>query len=151
MSDDIFTQTNTPVPDVEAKPAPDWTPMADTFAAEEPKTPEVARTEPKAETPAPASRAKIAVPAKKPAPRAEPKVKAPPKAEPAATKKRPIATAKRASPQTRRVVRTRPQTPVNQGVMSLFGNAFRPPAGNATKAAPRRTTTQSTNSAVKAQ
>ncbi|HSB59181.1 MAG TPA: hypothetical protein VLD66_06220 [Methyloceanibacter sp.] len=116
--------------------------------AEEPSAPEVARTEPKAETPAPAPPAKISVPAKKPEPRAEPKVKASAKAEPAATKKRPIATAKRASPQTRRVVRTRPQTAVNQGILSLF--SFRPPAGNA-RAAPRRPATQSATQAVKAQ
>jgi hypothetical protein len=60
-----------------------------------------------------------------------------------------MATAKRASPQTRRVVRTRPQTPVSQGIMSFF--SFRPPAGNAAKAAPRRPATQSTTQAVKAQ
>jgi hypothetical protein len=114
--------------------------------AERPSGPEVARTEPKVETPAPApaSPATVAVPAKKPEPRAEPKVKAPAKAEPAATKKRTNATAKRASPQTRRVVGPRPQAPANQGILSLFDNAFRPPAGNATKAAPRRPTTQST-------
>jgi hypothetical protein len=115
--------------------------------AEEPSAPEVARTEPKAETPAPASPAKISVPAKKPEPRAEPKVKAPAKAEPAATKKRPMVTAKRVNPQTRRVVRTRPQTPLNQGILSFF--AFRPPA--AAKATPRRPATQSTTQAVKAQ
>ena len=114
------------------------------FMAEKPSGPEVARTEPKAETPAPASPATVAVPIKKPEPRAEPKVKAPAKAEPAATKKRTTATAKRASPQTRRVVGTRPQTPANQGILSLFDNAFRPPAGKATKTAPSRPTTQST-------
>jgi len=124
---------------VHAEPAPPEakSPEVGPATAEKPSGPEVARTEPKAETPAPASPATAAVPAKKPEPRAEPKVKAPAKAEPAAT-------AKRASPQTRRVVGTRPQTPANQGILSLFDNAFRPPAGNATKATPRRPPTQST-------
>jgi len=131
---------------VHAEPAPPEakSPEESPATAEKPSGPEVARTEPKAETPAPASPANIAVPAKKPEPRAEPKVKAHAKAAPAAMKKRPNAAAKRASPQTRRVVGTRPQTPANQGILSLFDNAFRPPAGNATKAAPRRPTTQST-------
>jgi nicotinate-nucleotide--dimethylbenzimidazole phosphoribosyltransferase len=131
---------------VHAEPAPTQAnrPEVSPAMAEKPSGPEVARTEPKAETPAPASPATVAVPVKKPEPRAEPKVKAPAKAEPAATKKRTTATAKRASPQTRRVVGTRPQTPANQGILSLFDNAFRPPAGKATKTAPSRPTTQST-------
>jgi hypothetical protein len=60
------------------------------------------------------------------------------KAEPAAAKKRPAAAVKKAAPQTRRVVRTRPQTPMTQGIMSLF--ALRPAAGTAASA--RRPTVQ---------
>jgi hypothetical protein len=131
---------------VRTEPAPSETKSPEDIpaTAEKPNGPEAARTEPKAETPAPASPTTAAVPAKKPEPRAEHKVKAPVKAEPAATKKRTNATAKRASPQTRRVVGTRPQTPANQGILSLFDDAFRPPAGNVTKVTPRRPTTQST-------
>ena len=129
---------------VEPAPPQEKSPEVSPATAEKPSGPEVARTEPKAETPAPASPATAAVPAKKPEPRAEPKVKASAKAEPAATKKRTTATAKRASPKTRRVVGTRPQTPANQGILSLFDNAFRTPAGNATKVTPRRPAAQST-------
>ena len=70
---------------------------------------------------------------KKPAPQATPKAETPAKAkakmEPAAAKKRQAVTAKRTAPQARRVVRGRPQTPTNQGIMSFFGSALKPPAG----------------------
>jgi hypothetical protein len=118
--------------------------------------PEVARANPKEETPEPASPAEglneteptppVAKPAapRKAAPQAAPKAKAPSKgsvkAEPAsakkrpvATAKRPVATAKRPAPQTPRVVR-RPQTSIDQGIMSLF--SLKPPAGTAAKRRP---------------
>jgi hypothetical protein len=73
--------------------------------------------------------------------KAEASVKAKAKAEPAAAKKRPAVTAKRTAPQTRRVVRGRPETPMSQSIMSFFGSARKPPAG--ANASARRPVVQS--------
>jgi hypothetical protein len=69
--------------------------------------------------------------------KAKVQAKAETKAEPAAAKKRATATAKRAAQQTRRVVR-KPQTPVNQGIMSFFGGGLKPQAGTAANTAAKR-------------
>ncbi|HEU0017804.1 MAG TPA: hypothetical protein VFQ31_05545 [Methyloceanibacter sp.] len=117
--------------------------------------PDFARADPNEETPGevspPEDSAEAETPAAPPAPGAEPaaskkpaqaspkqkapsKAKAPAKADPAAAKKRAAATAKRTAPQARRVVRARPQTPLNQGIMSIFGGPRRPQAGAAASA-----------------
>jgi hypothetical protein len=122
--------------------------------------PEVVRADPKEETPpqavpaddaaeaeTPAVPTPVAKPVagKKPAPQAAPKAdaraKAKSKPEPAAAKKSPVVTAKRSAPQTHRVVRGRPQTPMSQSIMSFFGSARKPPAG--ANASARRPVVQS--------
>ena len=139
-----------------APPAP---PISETPQPKPEPEPEVVRADPKEETPQQAAPAEDAaeaeVPAappvakpvagKKPAPQAEPKAEASAKAkaktEPAAAKKRQAVTAKRTAPQTRRVVRGRPQTPISQSIMSFFGSALKPPAG--ANASARRPVVQS--------
>ncbi len=127
-----------------APPAP---PLGETPELKPEPQPEVVRVDPNEETPQPggpeedAAEAEIqAAPTvakpeagKKPAPQTKPKAEASAKAkaktEPAAAKKRQAVTAKRTAPQASRVVRGRPQTPTNQGIMSFFGSALKPPAG----------------------
>jgi hypothetical protein len=129
----------------EASPPPS-TPLSEIPQLKPEPRPEIVRADPSEETPpqaapeedaaeaeTPAARP-IAKPVsgKKPAPQTKPKAeistKAKAKTEPAAAKKRQAVTAKRTAPQ-RRVVRGRPQTPINQGIMSFFGSALKPPAG----------------------
>ena len=108
--------------------------------------PEVVRADPKEETPPQAVPADDAAEAETPAvptpaPKADVRAKAKSKPEPAAAKKSPVVTAKRSAPQTHRVVRGRPQTPMSQSIMSFFGSARKPPAG--ANASARRPVVQS--------
>ena len=130
----------------EASPPP-APPLSDTALPKLESQPEVVRADPDEETPpqsAPEEEAAEAEPpaapslvkpaaGKKPTPQAKPKTevsaKAKAKTEPAVGKKRQAVTAKRAVPQRSRVVRGQPQTPTNQGIMSFFGSALKPPAG----------------------
>jgi hypothetical protein len=86
-----------------------------------------------AETPAAPPPVARPVAGKKPAPQTKPKAEASAKVkaktEPVAAKKRQTVTVKRTAPQRSRVVRGWPQTPANQGIMSFFGSALKPPAG----------------------
>jgi ribonuclease E len=123
-------------------------PVSETLQPKPESQPEMVRADPGEETPpqaaieedaveaeTPAAAPPVARPAagKKPSPQTKPKAevsaKAKAKTEPAAAKKRQTATAKRIAPQRSRVVRGRPQTPMNQGIMSFFGSALKPPAG----------------------
>jgi hypothetical protein len=133
-----------PAPPVSEKPEPKLEPRPDVARAD-PKEETSVQVSPaedstEAETPPSPPVAEPVAP-KKPTPQATPKVKAPAKAEtkadPAAAKKRAAATAKRTAQQTRRVVR-RPQTPVNQGIMSFFGGGLKPQAGTAANTTAKR-------------
>jgi hypothetical protein len=132
---------------MEVSPPPE-PPLSETPKPKPESQPEMVRADPGEETPpqaaleedaveveTPAAAPPDAQPAagNKPSPQAKPKAEASAKAkaktEPVAAKKRQTITAKRPAPQRRRVVRGRPQTPMNQGIMSFFGSALKPPAG----------------------
>lgn len=133
--------------DAEAETEASAPPVSDTPEPKPEPQPEIVRADPKEETPSqeapeedaaeaetPAAPPPVAKPmGGKPAPQAKPKAETPAKAKAKtnseAAKKRQAVTAKRTAPQSRRVVKGRPQTPTNQGIMSFFGSALKPPAG----------------------
>jgi hypothetical protein len=131
----------------EVSPPPE-PPLSETPKPKTESQPEMVRADPGEETPPQAALEEDAVEGEtpaaappdaqpvagnKPSPQAKPKAEASAKAkaktEPVAAKKRQTVTAKRPAPQRSRVVRGRPQTPMNQGIMSFFGSALKPPAG----------------------
>ena len=137
-----------PAPPISETPQPKPEPQPEVVRADpKEETPQAAPAEDAAEAEAPAAPPPVAKPVagKKPAPQAAPKAEASAKAkaktETTAAKKRPVVTAKRPAPQTRRVVRGRPQTPMSQSIMSFFGSARKPPAG--ANASARRPVVQS--------
>ena len=121
-----------PAPPVSDAPQPKPEPQPEVIRADptEKTPPQAAPGEDAVEAETPSAPAPVAKPMadKKPAPRKAPKTEAAAKVkaktEPAAAK-----TAKRTAPQRGCIVRGRPQTPANQGIMSFFGSALKPPSG----------------------